>query len=98
MNKAVLLNCGDKGLSVGERSILEVNHIIVDNSNIGVASKDSSITSLINADLKNLETCVSSYNKKQEYFGSLLRISKFKCENYYKKTNRDKNSLIIIKN
>ena len=32
-----MVNCGDTGLSVGEKSFLHLNEIIVENSNIGIA-------------------------------------------------------------
>ena len=41
-------NCGDKSLSVGEKSNLVVDTINIKNSNIGIASKDSSIVSFSN--------------------------------------------------
>ena len=43
INLLDLKNCGDKALSVGEKSFLTLNKIIAKNSSIGVASKDSSI-------------------------------------------------------
>ena len=98
LNKLNLINCGDKALSIGEKSFLTLNMITAENSNIGIASKDSSITKLNNAHLKNLKTCISAYNKKQEFFGSLLKVKNIKCTNYYQKTAVDVKSKIIIEN
>ena len=98
LNKLNLINCGDKGLSVGEKSFLLLNEIKVENSDIGVASKDSSITQIITAYFKNLGTCVSAYNKKQEFYGGFLKIKNMKCENYINKTNSDITSKIIVEN
>ena len=98
VNKLNLINCGDKGLSVGEKSFVQLNEIIVENSNIGIASKDSSITRLENAYLKNLTTCVSAYNKKQEFYGGLVEAKNVECKNYAYKTDVDINSKIIIEN
>ena len=98
INKLDLKNCGDKGLSVGEKSNLQLNEIFIENSNIGIASKDSSVTKLNNAYLKNLKTCLSAYNKKQEFFGGLIEIQNINCENYSKKIETDINSKIIIEN
>ena len=75
-----------------------IDEIFVENSNIGIASKDSSITKVNNAYLKNLETCISAYNKKQEFFGGFVEIKNIKCKNYLNKTNLDNKSKIIIKN
>ena len=98
LNKLNLINCGDKGLSVGEKSFVQLNEIIVENSDIGIASKDSSITRLENAYLKNLTTCVSAYNKKQEFYGGLVEAKNVECKNYAYKTDADINSKIIIEN
>ena len=98
LNELNLTHCGDKGLSVGEKSFLELNKIIVDNSSIGIASKDSSITKMNSAYLKNLKTCVSAYNKKQEFYGGLIEAKNIECKNYAYKTDVDKNSKIIIEN
>ena len=51
-----------------------------------------------NAHLKNLKTCVSAYNKKQEFFGGILEIKNIECTNYYQKTVVDIKSKIIIEN
>ena len=47
LGKLNLKNCGDKALSVGEKSFIKLNEIIVKNANIGIASKDSSIVKQI---------------------------------------------------
>ena len=98
LNKLNLKNCGDKGLSVGEKSILELNEIFIENSDIGIASKDSSSTTLNNAYMKNLKTCISAYNKKQEFSGGFINIKNIQCKNYYEKAEVDNISKIIIQN
>ena len=40
LGKINLSNCGDKGLSVGEKSFVQIDDIKVKNSIVGVASKD----------------------------------------------------------
>ena len=98
LNQILLSNCGDKALSIGEKSFLELDKIKINNSNIGVASKDSSITSLNTISLENLKTCVAAYNKKQEYYGSFIKIKEMNCRNYDKKIDKDNSSKIIIEN
>ena len=93
-----LSNCGDKGLSVGEKSLVQLNNIKIKNSNIGIASKDSSITKLNNAFLENLTTCVTAYNKKQEFYGGFLKIKNVDCKNYNEKTKIDNYSKIVLEN
>ena len=53
---------------------MKIKNINIDNADIGVAAKDSSILTLQNASLKNLRTCVSAYKKKQEFNGGFIKI------------------------
>ena len=86
-------NCGDKGISVGEKSILFAGIFNLDNSNIGVSSKDSSITIIDEANLINTEYCFEAAKKKQEFNGAKIKFQKLNCkENYI----IDKNSLVEI--
>ena len=97
-NEISLSGCEDKGISIGEKSKAALNKITIDKSNIGIAAKDSSIVRLNNVYLKNLKTCISAYNKKQEFSGAMLEIKSIKCENYKKKIYMDEFSKIVIKN
>ena len=81
--------CGDKGLSVGENSNVKVNELISKYSKIGVASKDSSVTEIDQANLENIIICFSAYNKKQEFNGALLNVNNYECNNYDQKFNFD---------
>ena len=95
LNKLNLTNCGDKALSVGEKSILMLNEITIKDSNIGIASKDSSISKLNNAYLNNMKTCVSAYNKKQEFNGGVIKFeNEIICDNFVNKFEIDKFSEI----
>ena len=92
-----LINCGDKGLSIGEKSNISLDKINILNANIGIAVKDSSILKLDSASLKNLKTCVAAYNKKQEYTGGIIEMNNFDCEHYYEKADIDNYSKISLK-
>ena len=61
--------CGDKGVSIGERSKLSFENASIQNSDVGIAVKDSSELDLNNASLKvgDLRICIAVYNKKQEF-------------------------------
>ena len=88
--------CGDKALSVGESSILNLKSINGINSNTGIASKDSSIVSTENLYFNNVKTCLSAYNKKQEFNGGIIiLINDFACKNFIEKFETDKYSKII---
>ena len=81
--------CGDKGLSVGEKSLINLDKVYVNKANMGLAVKDSSIVKLNSAILSNIQICVAAYKKKQEYEGGLIKIENMNCDKYYKKAEID---------
>ena len=93
-----LNNCGDKALSVGEKSKLILDEIIASNSIIGIASKDSSSVSFNNGNFNNVDTCLAAYKKKQEFEGGIIKYSEMDCNFTKEKINNDKVSLIYKKN
>ena len=98
LGKITLVSCGDKALSVGEKSSVKLNEINASKVSVGIASKDSSIVKLNLANLENLKTCLSAYNKKQEFNGGFIEYKNMRCINYDKKFITDKYSKIIKKN
>lgn len=95
--KATLNNCGDKGISIGEKSTININNTKIENSLVGVASKDSSVSNIKNISFNNVEVCLTAYNKKQEFYGSLIYISNFECNNFIKEDEVDEKSKIFYK-
>ena len=89
-----LSNCGDKALSVGERSVLTTNEINIKDSKMGIASKDGSIVKVIKNNSQNLEVCLAAYNKKQEFFGGFIEVDNFFCENSQTNVETDQFSQI----
>ena len=81
LNKAILKKCGDKGVSVGEKSTLNVNNISINESEIGLAVKDSSILKVTHLQTEDVEFCAQVYKKKQEFDGAILAIQKLNCLN-----------------
>jgi hypothetical protein len=66
-NNIEVNNCGDKGISIGEKSKVAINGAYIYNSKLGIAVKDYSylhIDKLLNT---NVEECISAYQKKQEF-------------------------------
>ena len=98
IKKLDLMNCGDKGLSIGEKSNVFLSKISVKNSNIGIATKDSSYLNLDFAKMENLKTCASAYNKKQEFMGGYIEIKKMECEKYLRLADSDNLSKIFLNN
>ena len=94
INQFNLSNCGDKALSVGERSVLTTNEINIKDSKMGIASKDGSIVKVIKNNSQNLEVCLAAYNKKQEFFGGFIKVDNFFCENSQTNVETDQFSQI----
>lgn len=92
----ILNNCGDKGISVGEKSKINMKNINIDNSLIGIASKDSSLSEINNVDITNSQICLSAYKKKQEYDGALIKGINLNCKKFDFKFNVDQFSKILI--
>ena len=88
--------CGDKAISVGENSKVNLNDINIKNSNIGIASKDSSKTQIYNAEIQNVFMCMAAYKKKQEFSGGFITVNNINCNDFVKKTQIDNFSEIII--
>ena len=80
IQEAFLDNCGDKSISVGERSNVEIVSAQISNSNFGIVSKDESETYLEQGSFVNTRVCLSAYNKKQEFNGSIIRYKDINCD------------------
>jgi len=75
----ILKNCQDKAISVGEKSSLKVNEIIINDANIGVAAKDLSKVLVLQMEANNINICADVKRKKQEFGGAELIINDYKC-------------------
>jgi hypothetical protein len=75
-----LLNCDDKGISVGEGSFLSAEKINLSGANIGVASKDLSKVEILDAEFENIDICIEVMQKKQEFGGAFLEVGNLECD------------------
>jgi hypothetical protein len=91
-------NCGDKGISVGENSLLNISQTKISSANIGIASKDSSKIAIENSDISETENCLAAYNKKQEFGGGEIVINNSLCKKFLNANLLDEYSKIEIKN
>jgi hypothetical protein len=91
-------NCGDKAISIGEKSNVKILSSNIKNSNFGVASKDSSSVLIKNTNIKNTKFCLAAYRKKQEFSGSIVDTDEIKCDNYSKVFEVDAHSRISKRN
>ena len=74
-----LINCNDKAVSVGENSKFVAKILTLETANIGVSSKDSSKTEILEATINNVALCVEVKQKKQEFGGAFLWLGKIDC-------------------
>ena len=98
LNNIELNSCGDKAISVGEGSKLELNNFIISNSVVGVSSKDNAVVNVNYGKIYDVENCFSLYKKKQEFNGGLLTYKNLKCENYDDFAFKDNYSKLILSN
>ena len=91
-----LSGCGDKGVSIGEKSDVKLKKLILENANVGVATKDYGTLNAENLELANVDNCITAYSKKQEFSGGKADIKKINCSNFNNLFKSDKTSIIKI--
>lgn len=88
-------NCNDKGISIGEKSVVYGNKFIINNSYYGISSKDLSKTSIKYAKINHVNYCYQTIKKKEEFGGSSINFDQVICDNDF---IIDINSKVEIKN
>jgi len=90
---AMLENCSDKAISIGEMSAYQGEVVHIDGANIGISSKDFSQVRVKILNATNVSYCGEAMQKKQEFGGGDLMIEKVNCAGSFSK---DEQSLIQI--
>ena len=90
-NSVNVKKCLDKGVSVGEKSIVKMDEIFINDVNIGVSTKDSSITNIKKGNFKFTKYCYEVKKNKQEFNGGYLLFTNILC---LSKNLIDDNSLV----
>ena len=68
VHNAKFLNIKDKAISAGENSLIDLKNLKINNTGVGIASKDGSITELDNAVISDYKlSALMTYNKKSFY-------------------------------
>ena len=93
INIASLFRCGDKGISVGEKSSFVAQSIGLTQAQIGVASKDFSYLYINEAEFIDTPVCAEVMQKKQEFGGATAHLVKINCSGQYL---QDKDSSITL--
>tara|TARA_B100001964_G_scaffold75966_1_gene86202 strand:+ start:54 stop:1649 length:1596 start_codon:yes stop_codon:yes gene_type:complete len=81
INKINIKNCGDKGISVGEKSNAVFKEVKINHSNIAIAAKDTSFVKVESSEIFHSPICFSAYRKKQEFAGAKIKILQTNCKN-----------------
>jgi len=74
-------NSGDKGISCGEKSTINIKNVKIKDAVIGIASKDESIATIKNLSLENCKIGFSIFQKKAEYGGASILVKKYDQKN-----------------
>jgi len=90
-------NIYDKGISVGENSIIQIKNLKMTNNNVALAVKDGSEAIIDNLDLMNNALDIALFNKKKEYSKPSLTINTVKNIDRKKILKSKKTSLMINK-
>jgi len=69
-----IIESGDKGISGGEHSILNVRNCFIKNATIGIASKDKSIVNVSNTKLEFCDFAFAAYRKKAEFGPAQIKV------------------------
>ena len=92
IDQGILNQCQDKGISIGEKSTLQANNVIVDQANIALSVKDFSRAVVYNIQANNINVCAEVKRKKQEFGGAELSLITQNCSAPF---DIDSNSVLL---
>lgn len=76
INNSLLVNSRDKGVSVGEKSILTINDSQIENNKIGISTKDGSLTFVNKTNFEKNNSHIQNYKKNWRYGDGGITIIK----------------------
>lgn len=96
IDEVKISNTVDKGVSVGEKSKVHINHISLEDLKFGIISKDLSELKIDNLNFENVKYLFAAYIKKKNYGPATIKF--FDKNNYINKDNIivDAKSKILI--
>lgn len=96
LNGITIENSGDKGISGGERSTLELADIKIDGAITGIATKDQSVITGSDITISNVNYGLMAFQKKAEYGAASLDLMQTTIENANMQLLVDKGSIVIL--
>ncbi len=94
----IINGAGDKAISVGEKSIIDIENVSIFNSVTGIASKDNSTVEANKIKINNTQYGIVSYMKKSEYGPAKINLNDILITNSEEKYLVEKGSSIKINN
>ncbi len=79
VENCVFEDIGDKGISAGEESSINIVTASVKSANIGIASKDLSRVDIKSIEIKNCDKAFAAYQKKPEYGPGQIHILQYQA-------------------
>lgn len=86
----------DKGMSIGEKSVVQGSNIIMNDAEIGITSKDNSNVTLSDVRLENCKLAFAVFQKKSEYAPSSLTITNGELLNIHREHAIEFNSTLSL--
>ncbi|MDC3298623.1 hypothetical protein OAV31_00060 [bacterium] len=68
----ILIGCGGKGVSVGEKTYAEIRNGLIKNTKVGVSSKDGSVVKIDDTQILDTSVCLASCRKKLKFHGGVI--------------------------
>jgi hypothetical protein len=94
----IIHGAGDKAISVGEKSKIDIENVTIFNSVTGIASKDNSEVEANKININNTQYGIVSYMKKNEYGPSKINLNDILITNSEEKYLVEKGSSIKVNN
>jgi hypothetical protein len=79
LGKLDLENCGDKGVSIGEKSNVTIDEALINRSYTGIAVKDGSYSKIQSLNSTKAMECINIFQKKQEFGPAKLSVNNLNC-------------------
>lgn len=96
LNNISVDKAADKGISIGEKSQVSITNSSIQDSNIAIASKDLSETTIQNLNIKSSKIGISAFQKKPEFGPSSVFIDEINFDQVDKEYSIEKSSSLII--
>jgi len=91
-----IYEAADKGISSGENSRVLARHIVIRNSNIGIASKDLSNVTLDQSSISGCNYGFAVYQKKSEFGPATIHVTNTTLHNIAKSNLVEEDSILYI--